>query len=117
VAPKYDNTMDSLPSRTRPPGWAAGVAVLSRCSSTRRRDTLIDLLGESGLSGAPALEYCARLLRWYLDGIDELPIPSKLKAFEADAVRRRARDLAMPLVLATEPWQAPLARARLGIED
>lgn len=114
---RYDNTLDAVPTRTRPQGWSAAETVLRRCSSERRRDALLGLVEASGLAGAPALEYFARLLRWYLDGVDDLPIPSKLKPHEVEAVRRRAIELCDPLVRALEPWQAPIARARLRIED
>ena len=43
--------------------------------------------------------------------------PGKLPDWEQETVRARARSACVVLVRATEPWQARVARERLGIED
>lgn len=110
------NSPEAIPTRTRPKGWTAAEAVLKR-TVPERRERLLALTEASGLQGAPALEFFARLLRWFLDGIDEVPVPAKLKPHEVDAVRARAREACVPIVLALESWQAPLAHERLGLTE
>lgn len=112
----YDNTPATVPTRTAPQGFSAALTILKRVRSEVRREALTDLCYDSGLQGAPAFDYFARLLCWYLDGAESLPVPSKLKVHEADAVRSRARAACEPLVAALGGHDAWVAAGRLGID-
>ena len=83
----YSNDPDSIPTRTVPQGFTAAMAVVRKCPVSER-DRLHDLLLDSGLQGAPALTFFAELLVYESHGGD-VPIPSKLSAFECDYVRTK----------------------------
>src|SRR5579871_2829895 len=79
---RYTNTPESVPAATLPSGYAAAEKLIRRVCGPRRpvlADRLLDVLCTSGFQGAPALEYLAECLLWYLAGRDVVPVASKLK--------------------------------------
>ena len=116
---RYTNTPESVPAATLPSGYAAAEKLIRRVCGPRRpvlADRLLDVLCTSGFQGAPALEYLAECLLWYLAGRDVVPVASKLKPHEADAVKARARAACIALLADAESYSAPVACERLNLD-
>ena len=115
----FDNTADSIPMQTLPPGWSAAVKLITRGCGARQKLAirLLNITRESGFQGVPALEYYGRLLLWYLGGSDIVPMPGgKLKEHEKDLIRTRARAASIAELEDTPPFTAPVACERLGLD-
>jgi len=117
---RYTNQSEDIPTVTLPPGYAAAEKKIRRgCGHTRKglAVRLLDELRTAGFQGAAALEFFAECLLWYLVGSESVPIPGgKLKRHEIDAIRERASDRSIALLQPLEPFAAPLASERLGLD-
>ena len=114
----FDNSPESIPTETLPPGWTAVEKLICRgCDRPLLAVRLLAITRESGFQGVPALEYYGRLLLWYLGGSDIVPMPGgKLKEHEKDLIRTRARAASIAELEDTPPFTAPVACERLGLD-
>lgn len=79
-------------------GWGAAQKILDRCKEDRRRELLTALVKQSGVQGAPALEYVTRLMRYYVDEADFPSQSARLRQVEIDYCERRSKELLRPFV-------------------
>ena len=115
---KYDNTLATVPTRTVPPGYASAMTVVKRCRVPARREVMVKLLDECGLTGAAALTYFAEVVRYFIDSGDLPNAPSgKLALTETEFVWQRAHDMLCPLVEPLPAHRGREARYRLGLTE
>lgn len=79
-------------------GWEACWRILDRVHDDGRRALLAELCRRSGVQGAAALGFLARMLRWHADGADYPTVPKALGGADAAYIERRAVELLDPYV-------------------
>lgn len=97
-------------------GWGAAKKVLQRIEAEDRRALFTHFTKTLGVQSAPALEYGARLLRYYADEADFPSQSARLKQHEVDYIERRVRELLQPYVNAGDRRLARELRGGLAPE-